>query len=112
MRLKVYRIGLRRLHALLNGWRSTRVAILADQTGLFPRGPPSHDGLSVEVLVEHESFDDIKDGAVAPECRFNIKYREIPVIDNCAADLDGLSLEDLRGLRDRINARIYDLERQ
>lgn len=73
---------------------------------------PDPERRSISVVVYHESFEIVADGDVIPRFEtLTMKARAIDIIRDTAIDVSGWSLDDLKSLRDRVNERIFDIER-
>lgn len=65
------------------------------------------------VIVEHESFTDVPDGAEIPGEDFaTFEYKSVRIADTDSPAVAAMNRDDLLKLRDEINTRLYDLEKK
>lgn len=113
---------LRQRHALdvlQGGIRSGNKVWLPEMSNL-PQGARvetcfySDERQAFGIIVLHESFDIVPDGAELPSDDFAaMEYKAVQIVtDQSPADVGTMNREELLKLRDEVNTRLFDLERQ
>lgn len=111
MRLREYRLSLRELYSILSRGNSLPDVVCVPQVSL-PDGArihhlaPSHGGMFIVVMVEHESFDEVPDGCDPPQAEIGFRMQSFPVVRPGGFMIDSRPLTELLALRDEVQRQI------